>query len=196
MSEIATVGFDLAKSVLQAHGADASARVVLRKQLRRHQVLEFFGRLPACVVAMEACGGALFWGREIGKLGHDGRLIPPACVKPFVKRQKNDATDAEAVCEAATRPTMRFVPVKSEESQSAATLFRVRERLIRQRSRAITALRSHLTGFGQVAAGGSKCTEVDCNCRRPGMRSACRCHPHAQGPGHGTGAARGRDSKA
>lgn len=155
MSEIITVGLDLAKNVFQAHGADASGRAVLRKKLRRHQVLEFFGQLPACVVAMEACGGAHFWGREIGKLGHDVQLIPPAYVKPFVKRQKNDAADAEAICEAALRPTMRFVPVKSEETQGAAMVFRVRELLIPQRTQAINSLRGHLGEFGQVVPQGA-----------------------------------------
>lgn len=130
-------------------------RVLFRKKLRRDQVLSFFSQLPPCTVAMEACGGAHFWGREIGKLGHEVRLIPPAYVKPFVKRQKNDAADAEAICEAAARPTMRFVPVKSEETQGAAMVFRIRELLIRQRTQAINALRGHLTEFGQVVPQGA-----------------------------------------
>ncbi len=155
MLEIITVGLDLAKNVFQVHGSDASGRAVLRKKLRRDQVLTFFSQLPPCVVAMEACGGSHFWGREIGRLGHEVRLIPPAYVKPFVKRQKNDAADAEAICEAAQRPSMRFVPVKGEETQGAASVFRVRELLIRQRTQAINALRGHLTEFGQVVPKGA-----------------------------------------
>lgn len=155
MSDIITIGLDLAKTVFQVHGADSAGRAVLCKKLRRMQVLMFFSQLPRCVVAMEACGGAHFWGREIGKLGHEIRLIPPAYVKPFVKRQKNDAADAEAICEAAVRPSMRFVPVKSEDVQGAATVFRVRELLIRQRTQTINALRGHLTEFGEVVPQGA-----------------------------------------
>lgn len=155
MSEITTVGLDMAKNVFQVHGADASGLGALRKKMRRDQVLAFFSQPRPCLVAMEACSGAHFWGREIGKLGHEVRLIPPAYVKPFVKRQKNDAAIAEAICEAALRPTMRFVPVKSEETQGAAMVFRIRELLIRQRAQAINALRGHLGEFGQIVPQGA-----------------------------------------
>jgi transposase len=155
MLEITTVGLDLAKHVFQVHGADASGRAMLRKRLRRSQVLEFFAELPPCVVAMEACGGAHFWGREIGRLGHEVRLMPPAYVRPFVKRQKSDAADAEAICEAAQRPTMRFVAVKSEGSQAAAVIFRTRDLLVRQRTQLINALRGHMGEFGLVVPQGA-----------------------------------------
>jgi transposase len=154
VGQVSTVGLDLAKHVFQAHGADASGSVVFRKKLRRAQVLQFFATLPPCTVAMEACAGAHYWGREIGKLGHTARLIAPAYVKPFVKRQKNDAADAEAICEAAQRPTMRFVAVKSEEAQAAAMVFRTRDLLVRQRTQAINALRGHLAEFGVITAKG------------------------------------------
>jgi transposase len=145
---------DLAKNVFQAHGVDAAGAVVFRKKLRRAQVLEFFATQPHCTVAMEACGGAHFWGREIGGLGHRVRLLPPAYVKPFVKRQKNDAADAEAICEASQRPSMRFVAVKSESAQAAAVVFRARDLLVRQRTQIINALRGHLAEFGMVVAQG------------------------------------------
>ena len=154
MGEVVTVGLDLAKLVFQAHGADATGQVVFRKTLRRPKVLEFFGRLPPCVVAMEACAGAHHWGREIGRLGHTVRLIPPAYVKPFVKRQKNDASDAEAICEAAQRPTMRFVPVKSAEAQASAAIFRTRDLLVRQRTQHINAIRGQLTEHGLIVGKG------------------------------------------
>jgi transposase len=155
MSEVSVIGLDLAKHVFQVHGADVSGRAVLRKQLRRAQVLEFFGRQPGCMVAMEACASAHFWGREIGRLGHEVRLIPPAYVRPFVKRQKNDMADAEAICEAATRPTMRFVAVKSEDSQAATVIFRSRDLLVRQRTQLINALRGHMGEFGLVVPQGA-----------------------------------------
>ncbi len=154
MGEVSTIGMDLAKNVFQVHGADASGAVLYRKKLRRHQVLTFFAAQPPCTVAMEACGSAHHWAREIGKLGHAVRLIPPAYVKPFVKRQKNDAADAEAICEAAQRPTMRFVVPKSEQAQAAALVFRARDPRVRQRTQIINALRGHLTEFGLIVAKG------------------------------------------
>lgn len=141
MGEVSTVGLDLAKNVFQVHGADASGVVVFRRKLRRHDVLGFFARQPRCVVAMEACGGAHCWGREIGRFGQELKLIAPAYMKPFVKRQKNDMADAESICEAAQRPTMRFVQVKSDEQQASAAVFRLRDLLVRQRTQLINALK-------------------------------------------------------
>ncbi|QHP67994.1 IS110 family transposase [Bradyrhizobium sp. LCT2] len=154
MSEVSIIGLDLAKNVFQMHGADGSGTVLFRKKLRREQVLKCLAAQPTCTVAMEACASSHYWGREIGRLGHAVRLIAPDYVKPFVKRQKNDAADAEAICEAAQRPTMRFVAVKSEEQQAAAIVFRARDLLVRQRTQTINALRGHLTEFGVVAAQG------------------------------------------
>ncbi|WP_455296895.1 IS110 family transposase [Brucella pituitosa] len=154
MEEITTIGLDLAKNIFQAHGSDSDGRVLLRKKLRREQLLPFFAKQPACMVAMEACSSSHHWGREIGALGHRVRLIPPAYVKPLVKRQKNDASDAEAICEAVLRPTMRFVAVKSEQSQAAAIVFRTRDLLVRLRTQIINALRGHLAEFGIVVAQG------------------------------------------
>ena len=154
MNQVTTVGLDLAKSIFQLHGADRAGAVVFREKLRRSQLLFFLATLPPCTVAMEACGSAHYWGREIAKLGHTVRLIPPAYVKPFVKRQKNDMVDAEAICEAAQRPTMRFVALKSEEAQAAALVFRARDLLVRQRTPIINAVRGHLAEFGIVVAKG------------------------------------------
>lgn len=148
------VGLDIAKHVFQAHGADSSGAVVFRKRLRRDQVMGFFAGLPRCVVALEACGGAHFWARALQALGHEAKLLPPAYVKPFVKRQKNDTADAEAICEASVRPTMRFAVVRSEAAQAAALVFRTRDLLVGQRTAAINALRGHLAEFGLVVAKG------------------------------------------
>lgn len=154
MGEVSTIGLDLAKTVFQAHGADASGEVVFRKKLRRDALLAFFASQPRCLVAMEACASAHYWAREIAALGHETRLIPPAYVKPFVKRQKNDMADAEAICEAAQRPTMRFVTPKSAEAQGAAVVFRTRDLLVRQRTQLINALRGHLAEFGFIVRQG------------------------------------------
>lgn len=156
MGEVSTIGLDLAKMVFQAHGADASGAVVFRKKLRRDQALAFFTAQPKCLVAMEACASSHYWAREIAALGHETKLIPPAYVKPFVKRQKNDMADAEAICEAALRPTMRFVTPKSAEAQAAGTVFRARDLLVRQRTQTINALRGHLGEFGFVIRKGAE----------------------------------------
>ncbi len=154
MGEITTIGLDIAKQVFHAYGADASGAAVFSRKLTRARLLGFFASQPRCVVALEACGGSHHWARELTRLGHEVRLIPPAYVKPFVKRQKNDAADAEAICEAAQRPSMRFVPVKDEEQQASATVFRARDLLVRQRTQLINALRGLLAEHGWVAPKG------------------------------------------
>jgi transposase len=154
VGEVSTVGLDIAKSIFQAHGADGAGAIVFRKKLGRGRLLAFFASLPPCVVAMEACAGAHHWGRELARLGHTVRLIPPAYVKPFVKRQKNDEADAEAICEAAQRPTMRFVAVKGEAQQASGVVFRARDLLVRQRTQIINALRGHMAEYGHVAPKG------------------------------------------
>ncbi len=154
MTEVSIVGLDLAKRVFQVHAAGADGGVVFRKRLSRSQVLGFFTGLPRCVVAMEACATAHYWAREIGKLGHEVRLLPPAYVKPFVKRQKNDAADAEAIVEAASRPSMRFVAPKTESQQACSMLFRTRDLFVRQRTQLINAVRAHLAEHGIIAPQG------------------------------------------
>jgi transposase len=154
MSEITTIGLDLAKHVFQVHGIDAEGTTVLRKRLRRGQVLAFFSRIPRCLVGLEACATAHYWGRELAALGHEVRLMPAQYVKAYIKRNKNDAADAEAICEAVGRPTMRFVPVKTAEQQASQLLHRGREQLVRQRTMLVNALRAHLAEFGLVAAQG------------------------------------------
>jgi transposase len=156
MDKVHIIGFDLAKQVFQAHGADASGATLLRRKLRRAEVLPFFRKLPSCIVAMEACGGAHHWAREISALGHEVRLIPPAYVKPFVKRGKTDAADAEAISEAAVRKSMRFVPVKSAEQQASAMVLKSRALLVRQQTQLINALRGHLSELGIVATVGMR----------------------------------------
>ena len=154
MEQVTTIGLDLAKNVFQLHGVDAAGNVLLRKQLRRGDVLRFFAGLSPCLVGMEACATAHYWARELAKLGHTVRLMPPAYVKPYVKRGKTDAADAEAIAEAVTRPTMRFVAVKTAEQQAILMLHKVRDLLIRQRTMLINALRGHLAEFGIIAARG------------------------------------------
>ena len=152
--QVTTIGLDIAKHVFQVHGIDAEEQPVIKRRLRRSDVYRFFAELPSCVVGLEACATAHHWARELTALGHQVRLMPPQYVRPFVKRNKNDAADAEAICEAVTRPTMRFVPIKSAEQQSVLMLHRARDLLVRQQTMTVNAIRAHLAEFGIIAAQG------------------------------------------
>jgi transposase len=154
MGDITTIGLDLAKNVFQVHAVDEAGNVVVRKRLRRGQVLAFFAGIPSCLVGLEACATAHHWGRELIALGHEARLMPPNYVKAYVKRNKHDVADAEAICEAVRRPSMRFVPLKTAEQQSALMMHRARDLLIRQRTMLVNALRGHLAEFGLIEAQG------------------------------------------
>ncbi|MFZ0054955.1 MAG: IS110 family transposase [Pseudolabrys sp.] len=160
MQVVTTVGLDIAKSVFQVHGVDGAGQVVVRRQLKRRYVLAFFEKLPPCLVGIEACASSHHWSRELKAFGHTVKLMPPAYVKPYVKRQKNDATDAEAICEAVTRANMRFVATKTPEQQSALTLHRTRHLFIRQQTAVINVIRAHLAEFGIVAPVGRKGVET------------------------------------
>jgi transposase len=152
--DVSTIGLDVAKSVFQVHGIDAAGQVVIRRQVKRRQVLRFFEKLGPCLVGIEACATAHHWGRKIAALGHEVRLMPAHYVKAYVKRGKNDVADAEAICEAVGRPTMRFVGLKSAEQQSVLMLHRTRELLVRQRTMLVNAIRGHMAEFGIVARAG------------------------------------------
>jgi transposase len=154
MGEVSTIGLDIAKSVFQVHGVDAAGAVVVRRRISRAKVLEFFADLPRCLVGIEACPSAHHWGRELQALGHTVRLMPPSYVKAYLKRSKNDANDAEAICEAVTRPSMRFVPIKTKDQQAGLMLHRTRQLLVRQRTMLSNALRGHLAELGIVSAKG------------------------------------------
>jgi transposase len=156
LSAVSTVGLDLAKPVFPVHGVDASGRVVVAKAMRRNKLLEFFASLPACVVGLEASGSAHHWARELIKLGHEARMRPPAYVKPYIRRQKNDAADAAAICEAVTRPSMRFVAARSLMNQATLMRHKTREMLVSQRTQLLNGLRGHLTEVGVVAAQGPR----------------------------------------
>ena len=159
MQTISTIGLDIAKSVFQVHGVDAAGQVAVRRQLKRRYVLAFFQKLPSCLIGIEACASSHYWSRELQALGHTVRLMPPAYVRPYVKRQKNDSADAEAICEAVTRPNMRFVPTKSIEQQGCLVLHRTRHLFIRQQTATINSIRAHLAEFGIVAPVGRRGVE-------------------------------------
>src|SRR5712692_7379149 len=154
MGEVSTIGLDIAKSVFQVHGVDVDGAVVIRKRITRAKVLEFFAALPRCLVGIEACPSAHYWSRRLQVLGHTVRLMPPSYVKAYLKRSKNDANDAAAICEAVTRPSMRFVPIKTKEQQAALMLHRTRQLLVRQRTMLSNAIRGHLAELGIVSAKG------------------------------------------
>ena len=159
MQAITTIGLDIAKSVFQVHGVDADGQVVLRRKLKRRYVVAFFEKLAPCLVGIEACASSHHWARQLQALGHNVRLMPPAYVKPYVKRQKNDATDAEAICEAVSRANMRFVPTKTPEQQSGLVLHRTRHLFIRQQTSVINAIRAHCAEFGITAPVGRRGVE-------------------------------------
>src|SRR5215471_5257985 len=159
MQTVTTIGLDIAKSVFQVHGVDAAGQVVIRRQLKRRYVLAFFQKLSPCLVGIEACASSHYWSRELQALGHSVRLMPPAYVKLYVKRQKNDMADAEAICEAVTRANMRFVPTKTPEQQSGLMLHRTRHLFIRQQTAVINVIRAHLAEFGVIAPVGRKGVE-------------------------------------
>jgi transposase len=152
--QVTTIGLDIAKRVFQVHGVDAAGAVIVRKRLRRSELAQFFAHLAPSLIGIEACATAHHWAREFMALGHQVRLVPPSYVKAYVKRGKNDAADAEAICEAVTRPNMRFVPVKSEEQQGVLVLHRGRELLVRQRTMLVNGLRAHMAEFGIIVAQG------------------------------------------
>jgi transposase len=154
MGEVSTVGLDIAKSVFQVHGVDIDGAVVIRKRISRAKVLEFFAALPLCLIGIEACPSAHYWSRRLSGLGHTVRLMPPSYVKAYLKRSKNDANDAAAICEAVTRPSMRFVPIKSEQQQSGLMLHRSRQLLVRQRTMLSNAIRGHMAELGIISAKG------------------------------------------
>ena len=180
MQAVTTIGLDIAKSVFQVHGVDAAGNVIVRRQLKRRYVLPFFQKLPPCLVGIEACASSHHWSRELQALGHTVRLMPPAYVEPYVKRHKNDAADAEAICEAVTRANMRFVATKTPEQQSCLMLHRTRHLFIRQQTAVINAIRAHLAEFGIVAPVGRNGVEdllnivADCGDKRlPDVARAC-----------------------